>query len=335
MAPGSGLHLNLVLAARTALSGVAVRTPLIASRCLGEVTGQPVFLKLETLQPVGAFKLRGAANALSELNEAERRRGVICCSTGNHGRAVAYAARRLGVRVTVCLSHLVPDVKVRAIEALGATVKRVGRSQDDAQCEASRLVADQGLTDIPPFDHPAVIAGQGTIALEILEDRPEIETILVPLSGGGLIGGIALAAKAVKPSIRIIGICMARGAAMHASLVAGQPVEVEELPTLADSLGGGIGLQNRWTFDLCRRLVDDVVLLDEREIYCAMRKILVEERLIAEGAAAVGHAALLAGKVRLGGPAAIIVSGQNAPIEQILAIGRGEPVTVGDIEVRG
>lgn len=332
---GRELHVGMVQAARAAIAGVAVKTPLIASRCLEGAARQPVFLKLETLQPIGAFKLRGAANALSLLGVDERARGVVCCSTGNHGRAVAFAARRLGVRATVCLSHLVPEIKICAIEALGGTVRRVGRSQDEAQVEADRMVREEGLTDIPPFDHPHVIAGQGTIALEILEDRPDIETILVPLSGGGLIGGIALAAKALKPSIRIIGISMARGAAMQASLKAGRPVEVEELPTLADSLGGGIGLENRWTFDLCRSLVDEVVLLEEAEIYRGMRTLLLEERLVAEGAAAVGHAALLAGKVKLDGPAAIIISGQNAPMEQVLAIGRGEPVTLGGLHVKG
>lgn len=332
---GRELHVGMVQAARAAIAGVAVKTPLIASRCLEGAARQPVFLKLETLQPIGAFKLRGAANALSLLGVDERARGVVCCSTGNHGRAVAFAARRLGVRATVCLSHLVPEIKICAIEALGGTVRRVGRSQDEAQVEADRMVREEGLTDIPPFDHPHVIAGQGTIALEILEDRPDIETILVPLSGGGLIGGIALAAKALKPSIRIIGISMARGAAMQASLMTGRPVEVEELPTLADSLGGGIGLRNRWTFDLCRNLVDDVVLLDESDIYRGMRVLLLEERLVAEGAAAVGYAALLAGKVKLDGPVAIIVSGQNAPMEQVLAIGRGEPVTLGGLEVKG
>lgn len=332
---GRELHVGMVQAARAAIAGVVVKTPLIASRCLEGAARQPVFLKLETLQPIGAFKLRGAANALSLLGVDERARGVVCCSTGNHGRAVAFAARRLGVRATVCLSHLVPEIKICAIEALGGTVRRVGRSQDEAQVEADRMVREEGLTDIPPFDHPHVIAGQGTIAFEILEDRPDIETILVPLSGGGLISGIALAAKALKPSIRIIGISMARGAAMQASLMTGRPVEVEELPTLADSLGGGIGLRNRWTFDLCRNLVDDVVLLDESDIYRGMRVLLLEERLVVEGAAAVGHAALLAGKVKLDGPAAIIVSGQNAPMEQVLAIGRGEPVTLGGLEVKG
>jgi threonine dehydratase len=155
------------------------------------------------------------------------------------------------------------------------------------------------------------------------------------LSGGGLISGIALAAKAIKPTIRIIGISMARGAAMQASLAAGYPVEVEELATLADSLGGGIGLANRWSFDLCRKLVDDVVLLSEEEIYRGMRAMLLEERIVAEGAGAVGLAALLAGKVRLDGPAALIVSGQNVSMDQLLAIGRGEPVLLRDMEVKG
>lgn len=329
------LDAGLVREARAAIFGVAMNTPLVASRCLGSITGHPVFLKLETLQPTGAFKLRGAANALSSLTPEQRARGVVCCSTGNHGRAVAFAARRLGIRATVCLSHLVPEVKVAAIETLGAEVKRVGRSQDEAQREADRLVREEGLTDIPPFDHPSVIAGQGTIALEVLEERPEIEEFLVPLSGGGLIGGIALAAKAVKPSVRIIGISMVRGAAMHACLVAGHPVEVEELPTLADSLGGGIGLDNQWTFALCRSLVDEVVLLEEAEIYRGMRQVLLDERLVVEGGGAVGHAALLAGKVKPRGPAAVIVSGQNAPMEQVLAVGRGEPVTLGGMEVKG
>ena len=197
-ARGDEVHVGMVHAARAAIAGVAVKTPLIASRCLDVAAKHPVFLKLETLQPVGAFKVRGAANALSRLDAEQRARGVVCCSTGNHGRGVAYAGRRLGVKATVCLSSLVPDVKVRAIEALGATVVRVGRSQDEAQHEVGRLVREEGLTDIPPFDHPAVVAGQGTIALEILEDRPEIETILVPLSGGGLIGGIALAPSTEK-----------------------------------------------------------------------------------------------------------------------------------------
>jgi threonine dehydratase len=326
------LNIEAVRQAQVTISGVALRTPLVRAR---SPAARNLWLKLETLQPIGAFKIRGTANAMAGLDEASRRSGVVCCSTGNHGHAVAYAARQRGIAATVCLSHLVAANKVAAIEALGATVIRQGASQDDAQREADRLIKEKSLAEIPPFDHPHVIAGQGTIALEILDDHPEIETLLVPLSGGGLIGGVALAAKALKPHIRVIGISMARGAAMHASLAAGKPVEVEELPTLADSLGGGIGIDNRWTFDLCRNLVDDVVLLSEEEIYRGIRTLLTEERLVVEGGGAVGFAAVMAGKVKLDGPAATILSGQNAPMDQLLAIGRGEAVTIGNVEVKG
>jgi threonine dehydratase len=326
------LNFEAVRQAQASIGGVALRTPLVRAR---SPAARHLWLKLETLQPIGAFKIRGAANAMAGLDEASRRSGVVCCSTGNHGRAVAYAARQMGIAATVCLSHLVPPNKVDTIEALGATILRIGKSQDEAQREVDRLIRDNGLAEIPPFDHPAIIAGQGTIALEILDEHPEIETLLVPLSGGGLIGGVALAAKALKPRIRVIGISMARGAAMQASLAAGRPVEVEELPTLADSLGGGIGINNCWTFDLCRTLVDDVVLLSEEEIYRGIRALLIEERIIVEGGGAVGFAAVMAGKVKLDGPAATILSGQNAPMDHLLAIGRGEAVTIGNVEVKG
>jgi threonine dehydratase len=164
---------------------------------------------------------------------------------------------------------------------------------------------------LPPFDHPDIIAGQGTLGLELMEDCPELETALVPLSGGGLIAGVALAVKTVKPSARVIGISMTRGAAMHASLEAGRPVEVEELPTLADSLGGGIGLGNRWTFRMVRELVDGIVLLDEAEIAEAIRHAYGQEQEVVEGSGAVGIAALLTGKVRPRGPSVAVLSGRN------------------------
>ncbi|MDX5351052.1 MAG: hydroxyectoine utilization dehydratase EutB [Paracoccaceae bacterium] len=313
-------------------SGV-LRSPLIPA-ALSDRIGVDVLLKLETLQPTGAFKLRGATNAVSRLTGDEARRGVVCCSTGNHGRAVAHAARARGIPATVCLSSLVPQVKVDAVAALGARVVRHGASQDEAQVMADRLSAEEGLVALPPFDHPHVIAGQGTIGLELLEDRPDLDTVLVPLSGGGLLAGIAVALKALKPSVRVIGLSMERGAAMAASLNAGQPVEVPELPTLADSLGGGIGLANRHTFALCRDLVDDVILLTEAEIYQGMRWMLLRERMVVEGAAAVGAAALLAGKVHPRGPTALIVSGQNVDMAQLLAVGQGDAVPLGDIIAR-
>lgn len=323
-----------ILAARGRIAGVADRMPLVPSPFLTKRTGREVLLKLESMQATGAFKLRGALNAISRL-PAETH-GVVCCSTGNHGRAVAYAARQRGLRAIVCMSALVPQAKVDGISALGAEVRIVGRSQDEAQVEASRLARDEGFAEIPPFDHPDVIAGQGTIAFELVEARPDIATILVPLSGGGLAAGIAFAAKRLKPGIRIVGISMDRGAAMHASLQAGRPVELEEVPSLADSLGGGIGLANAHTFALCRDKLDATVLLTEDEIRLGMQALYFEDRLVTEGAAAVGAAALLAGKFEPDdGPAALIVTGRNVDMAAFADIVAGRDVRLGDITLKG
>jgi len=326
--------LNDVRAAHNAVAEIACVTPLVRSD-LSEQLSQDILLKLETLQPVGSFKLRGAANAIACLDDEQRRAGVICCSTGNHGRAVAYTARARGIAATICLPRGVSPVKLAAIEALGADIRQVGSTQEEAEVEVARLVAQQGLTDIPPFDHPDVIAGQGTIALELLEERPDLATIVVPFSGGGLIGGIALAAKAIKPSIRIVGVTMARGAAMVASLDAGRPVDVEELPTLCDALVGGIGLHNRYTFRLCRDLVDEVVTLSESEIYRGMAALLRDDRLIAEPSSALGHAALIGGRISVTGPTAVVVTGRNVGLDLVATVLRGEPVRVGDLVVSG
>lgn len=287
------------------------RTPIEPSPSLSRWTGHDVLLKLEHHQATGAFKLRGATNALLSLPPARRANGVACASTGNHGRALAHAASAEGVRCVVCMSSLVPKNKVDAIVALGAEARIVGRSQDEAQIEVDRMVREEGVADIPPFDHPAIIAGQGTIGLEIVDEVPEAANVLVPLSGGGLIAGVAAAIKQRRPDIRVVGVSMERGAAMHASLQAGEPVEVEELTTLADSLGGGIGLANRWTFAMVRRYVDDIVLLTEREIAEGIRHAYFEEREILEGAAAVGIGAILAHKVQVRGPTVVVLSGRN------------------------
>ena len=197
------------------------------------------------------------------------------------------------------------------IRRLGAEIRIVGNSQDDAQAEVDRLVASEGLVMLPPFDHPAIIAGQGTLGLEMVEQVPDAAMVLVPLSGGGLAAGVAAAVKGVNPDIKVIGVSMARGAAMKASLDAGRPVAVEELPTLADSLGGGIGLDNRLTFAMCRDLLDGVILLSEDEIAAGIRHAYEHEREILEGAGAVGIAALLAGKVAANGPVVVVISGRN------------------------
>ncbi len=306
------------------IKGHVARTPLVASSSLSQQAGIPVHLKLETHQPIGAFKLRGATNAILALDDDARRRGLVTASTGNHGRAVAYAAKELKVPATICMSALVPANKVEAIRALGAQIRIVGRSQDDAQEEVSRLVESDGLTPIPPFDHPDVVAGQGTIGLEFLQDLSKLDAVLIPLSGGGLAGGIAVAIKALSPQTRIIGVSMEKGAAMHAAIAAGKPVAVHEEESLADSLGGGIGLDNRITFALCRVLLDEIVLLSEEEIAAGIRHAAREEGETLEGAGAVGIGAVLAKKVRLTGPTVLIVSGGNIDPQLHQAIVEGQ-----------
>jgi threonine dehydratase len=328
------LTLGDIIAARQAIAGTAVRTPLVPSPFLQQRTGREVLLKLELTQPIGAFKIRGAASAIFRLPADAK--GVVCVSTGNHGRGVAFAARARGLPATVCLSRLVPKAKVDGVRALGADVRIVGDSQDDALAESLRLCETEGLTEISPFDHPHVIAGQGTIGLELLEDRPDIRTVLVPVSGGGLAAGIALAAKAIDPRIRVIGISMDRGAAMHASLAAGRPVEVQEVASLADSLGGGIGLDNRLSFALCRDLLDEIALVTEEEIYRAMQALYYEDRMIAEGASVVGIAALLSGRIAAApGPVATVITGRNLDMRVFSRIIAGLDVDLDGTRITG
>ncbi len=288
-------------AARARIAPVVLRTPLVRSDALSELLLADVRLKVETLQPTGSFKIRGATNAVERLR-AEGVSAVVCVSTGNHGRAVAFAARRAGMTAIVCLSRLVPENKVAALKALGADVRVLGASQDEAQGEVDRLVAAGEAVEVSPFDHPDVIAGQGTIGLEILEEFPKVDTVVVPASGGGLIGGIALAVKAARPDVRIIGVSMARGAALHASLRAGHPVPVTEEPTLADCLGGGIGLDNRYTLSLARDLVERIVLIDEDRIAEAMRFLFTYQGLVVEGGGAIEDP---------GRHVVVVVSGRN------------------------
>jgi len=328
-----GLSLVDILSARQVIKGEADATPFVPSPYMTNLAGQDFLLKLENTQPIGAFKLRGAMNAVMSLPGDVA--GVTCCSTGNHGRGVAYAAGKRGIRAVICMSSLVPQAKVDGIKALGAEVQICGRSQDDAQAESLRLVTRDGLVEISPFDDRHVISGQGTIGLEMLEARPDLDTILVPLSGGGLAAGVALAAKSIKPGIKVIGITMDRGAAMYASIRAGHPVEVEEVPSLADSLGGGVGLDNRLSFPLCRDYLDDTILVTETEIRDAMQVLYFEDRLVAEGASVVGLAAVLSGKVKLQGPTGTIITGRNLDMETFTRIMAGEDVKLGDTIVKG
>ncbi|TPK69541.1 hydroxyectoine utilization dehydratase EutB [Mesorhizobium sp. B2-4-19] len=309
------VSLSDIRTARARIAGKIERTPTVLSEVLSERLGVPVHLKLEHRQTTGSFKLRGASNAVASLSAEEKARGVIAASTGNHGRALAHAAKLEGMRAMICMSRLVPQNKLDEIRRLGAEVRIVGNSQDDAQREVERMVAQEGLVMLPPFDHPAIIAGQGTLGLEMIEQVPDAGLALVQLSGGGLASGVAAAVKGVSPGTKIIGVSMARGAAMKASLDAGRPVLVKELPTLADSLGGGIGLDNRLTFAMCRDLLDDVVLLSEDEIAAGIRHAYAQEREIVEGAGAVGIAALISGKVKPSGAVIALLSGRNIDMD--------------------
>lgn len=309
--------------AATIQPAAMVQSASLTGRC-----SVPVFLMLEHHQRTGSFKLRGATNAVLSLSEDQRSRGVVGVSTGNHGRGLAYAARQNGVRCIICMSSLVPRNKIDGIEAQGAEVRIVGQSQDDAQVEVDRLVAEEGMTMIPPFDHPDIIAGQGTLGLEIAEALPDAASVLVPVSGGGLISGVAAALKARRPGTRIIGVSMERGAAMYQSQKAGKPILVKEEATLADSLGGGIGLDNAYTFAMTRDLVDEIVLVLEIEIAEAIRHAYWRESQIIEGSGSVGIAALLSDKVRPDGPAVVLMTGGNIDMNLHHRIISGENVDV-------
>ena len=310
-----GVDCGAIFKARQRISHKVLRTPLVQSESLSGRVGSPVYLKLEHQQLTGSFKLRGASNAIACLSDEQRRNGVVGVSTGNHGRGLARAASDAGVKAIVCMSELVPQNKIDAIKAQGAEVRIIGRSQDDAQVEVDRLVEEQGMTELSPFDDPNVIAGQGTLGLEIIEQVPDLDTVLVPLSGGGLLSGLALAIKAIKPEARVIGITMERGASMHQSLKAGKPILVEELATLADSLGGGIGLNNQYTFAMVRGLMETSLLVSEQEIAAAIQHAYWQEREIIEGSGSVGIAAILSGKIKASGTTVVLLSGGNIAMD--------------------
>jgi threonine dehydratase len=322
----TALTMRDVYMARRRIAGIAQRTPLVHSPSLSALTGRTVQLKLENVQETGSFKIRGAANRMLSLSQEERARGVITVSSGNHGRAVAYVAGRLGVRAVVCVSTRVPANKVAAIQALGAEVVVHGESYDQATAQSELLEQQQGLMRIPPFDDPFIIAGQGTIGLELLEELPEIGTVVVPLSGGGLISGIGLAVKSADSGIRVIGVSMERAPVMVESLKAGRPVELLEEDTLADGLAGGIGLENKHTFSMVQRIMDEAVLVSEREIADAMVFALRTQHLVVEGSGAVGMAALLHGKIAVSGRnATVIISGGNVDVPLLLELTNRHP----------
>jgi len=319
--PVAAVTMRDIYAARQRISSIVKRTVLIHSPWLSERVGHSVHLKPECWQETGSFKIRGAANKLLSLSSEEKRRGVITVSTGNHGRAVSYVAGLLGVRAVVCMSQQVPANKVEAIERLGAEVAVAGGTYDEAEAHALAMQEKEGLTMIEPFDDPLVIAGQGTIGLELLEDLPQIDSAVIPLSGGGLFAGIALALKTADAEIQVTGVSMERGPAMVESLRAGRVVEIVEEPTLADALAGGLGEDNKYTFDMVQRYADETALVSEEEIAGGMALMLTTHRLVVEGGGAAGIAALMSGKVRPPGQhTVVVISGGNVDMQVLLSI---------------
>lgn len=300
--------------ARGVVSRVAARTPMQTSRRLGEyLGGQQVYLKCENLQRTGAYKIRGAYYRMSQLSEAERARGVVAASAGNHAQGVAFAARELGIKATIFMPRGVALPKLQATRSYGAEVVLQGLVVDEALKAAQDFAAESGAVYIAPFDHREVIVGQGTLGLEMLEDAPDIETLVVPIGGGGLIAGVAAAAKLraaeLGRTLRVIGVQDENAAPFVPSLAAGKLVEVDVKPTIADGIA--VGIPGALTFEFAREYVDEVVTVTDDDVARAILLLLERAKLLVEPAGAVGVAAIMEGKIESTGPVATILSGGN------------------------
>jgi threonine dehydratase len=303
------IGINDVLAAAHRLKSVVRRTPLERSGSLSQRAGAEVFVKLETQQRTGSFKLRGACNAVAMLTATDRAAGVVTASAGNHGLGVAYAARLYNVPATVFVPADASRVKRERIRALGAVLREVPGTYDDAHAASTHFAAETAARYIHAFSDPHVVAGQGTVGLEILEELPDARTILAPVGGGGLIGGVGIVARALAPEAKVIGVQSRETAAMHASLREGSPVLPPMGPTLCDGLAGEIDAHS---LALAQRVVDRMVLVEEGEVERAIHRLYTDAGTVAEGSAAVVAAALT--EERLGGidgPVAAILSGSN------------------------
>jgi threonine dehydratase len=285
-----------------------VRTPMERSALLSELAHADVWLKFECFQLTGSFKLRGALNALQLLGA--RGANVVTASAGNHGLGVARAAALLNAEATVVVPETASPAKVEALRHSGAELVQVGKDYDAAEAAGIQLARERGVPFISPYNDPAVVAGGGTIALEILEDLPTASTLVVPAGGGGLIGGVATAAHGVDPEIQIYGVQSEASPALHAALSAGRLVSVEVQDSLADGLAGNVE-HGSITFDLLTNHVRDVVLVSEEDIAAAMHWLLLNEHVLVEGSAAVGVAAVFQRKLHPGGPLVVILTGRN------------------------
>ena len=315
------INLATVLEARGRIRNFVVKSPLKPSFELGRRTAAQVFLKLENMQATGSFKIRGAANAILKLSEEGGAAGVVAASSGNHGRAVAYVAQQLGMASTICMTDLVPEDKIRGIREFGADVVLHGDDQNQAVEMALRIAEERDFRLIPPFDDALIISGQGTIGLEILEQMPDIEALVVPVSGGGLMSGIATAARAIRPNMEIIGVTTRYDAAIYESIRAGRLTMVGERPSIADALPGPIPLDNRYTFRICRDLVDEIVPVADEAIAHAMRFAIDHEKVVLEGGGAIGIAHVLENSSKWRGrKVAVVCSGNNVSRERLESI---------------
>jgi len=298
-----------VLSAAHRLRGIARRTPLRRSDGLSALVGASVYLKCECEQITGAFKLRGAFNTIALLSDEERRKGVVTSSAGNHGMGLAWAARHFGVQATIFVPATAPRVKRDGIAALGATVNDQAAHYDEALDLATAFATERGATHVHPERGAALLAGQGTIALEILEELPDLATFVVPVGGGGLLGGCAALLDAVAPRVRIVGTQSDQTAAMARSLEAGRIVPIPVAPTLADGLAGAI---EETGFETGRRVLDEMITVTEDEIAGAIAWLWREEGLVVEGSGAVGVAALRSGyRPPVEGDVAVVLTGGN------------------------
>jgi threonine dehydratase len=299
-----------VQAAAERIAPFVVHTPLERSIGLSAACGVDVWLKLECFQRTGSFKLRGAVNALLLLDDAARARGVVTASAGNHGLGVARAARLVGCPATVVVADTASPAKIEALEHSGAELVRWGQTYDEAEAYALELAARQKRPFVSPYNDPAVVAGGGSVGLEIVAELPDVETVLVPAGGGGLLSGIGLAVHGRRPEIGVLGVQSVASPAIFAAHQAGRAITVPVEPSLADGLAGNIE-STSITIDLFRAHSREIVLVEEAEIAAAMRWLLEHEHVLVEGSAAVGVAAALTRRVAPDGPTAIVLSGRN------------------------
>lgn len=305
--------LDDILTAHQRLMGVAHWTPIITSRLLDELAGCRLYLKAENLQKGGAFKIRGAYNKVASLTPQQRAAGVIAFSSGNHAQGVALAARYLGAPAVVVMPEDAPAVKQEAVAAYGARIVLKGTTSAEREAEARRLAQEHGYSVIPAFDDPDIVAGQGTVALEVLKDVPDLDALIVPVGGGGLISGCALAVKAARPKVRVIGVEPVGASDAYQSLRAGRVMFIQRPQTMADGLRAQRVGQLNW--EIIRHYVDDIVLVEEEAIAEAMRLLLTRTKLLAEPSGAVTVAAVLSGKIPVAGQKVVaVVSGGNVDL---------------------